>query len=178
MHCNVSLFPLLWLSPVKCRHSLSLPSCLSPLLYFIQQRGGFKSSSVHSYQPLWCTHSTPCPIKQTNKKPEIFGSSLSSVLMAFCFPLAPQEHLVVELPQAEAEESPLRPLEVSSTVCVSHRCFFTSLCFIQWNTVTVIWQCILALMYAIPCWWNIDVNSVINRDLIQKDTKKYRQLLL
>ena len=33
-------------------------------------------------------------------------------------------------------------------------------------------------MYAIPCLWNIDINSVINRDLIQKDTKKYRQLLL
>ena len=58
---------------------------------------------------------------QTNKKPEIFGSSLSSVLMAFCFPLAPQEHLVLELPQAGAEDPPLPPLEVSSTVCVSQR---------------------------------------------------------
>ena len=41
--------------------------------------------------------------------------------MAFCFPLAPQEHLVLELPQAGAEDPPLPPLEVSSTVCVSQR---------------------------------------------------------
>ena len=41
--------------------------------------------------------------------------------MAFCFPLAPQEHLVLELPQPGAEDPPLPPLEVSSTVCVSHR---------------------------------------------------------
>jgi len=56
-----------------------------------------------------------------NKKPEIFGSSFISVLMAFCFPLAPQEHLVLELPQARAEDLPLPPLEVSSTLCVSQR---------------------------------------------------------
>ena len=55
--------PLVWLSPVTCSQSPSLPSCLSPWLYFIQQSGGFKSSSVHSYQPLSCTHSTPCPIQ-------------------------------------------------------------------------------------------------------------------
>lgn len=60
-------------------------------------------------------HSTRCPIKRTNKKPGIFVSGLSSVLMAFCFPLAPQEHLVLEPPQAGAEEPPLHPLEVSST---------------------------------------------------------------
>lgn len=64
-------------------------------------------------------HSTRCPIKRTNEKPGIFVSSLSSVLTAFSFPLAPQEHLVLEPPQAGAEEPPLHPLEVSSARCLT-----------------------------------------------------------
>ena len=106
-----------------------LPAC--PLSCTSSSKEEISRAAESIVTNLSCTHSTPCPIKQTNKNPEIFVSSLSSVLMAFCFPPAPQEDLVLELPQARAEEPPLRPLEVSSTVCVSHRCCFTSFCFIQ-----------------------------------------------
>lgn len=61
----------------------------------------------------------PMSHQKNKQKTWIFVSGLSSVLMAFCFPLAPQEHLVLEPPQAGAEEPPLHPLEVSSTPCLT-----------------------------------------------------------
>ncbi|XP_055263305.1 uncharacterized protein LOC129544165 isoform X5 [Moschus berezovskii] len=54
------------------------------------------------------------PSNKQTKDSEIFVSSVTSVLMAFCFPVAQQEDLLEEQPQAGAEEPPQPTLKAAA----------------------------------------------------------------
>ena len=119
-HWKVACIPVFLFSRTVMLSLVKIQKFPAPLIcsYLYNKEEDSKTTQCIVTNAL-CIHSTPRPSNE--KGSWEVSEHLTCVPMLFCVPPAPQEDMAVELPQAGAEDEPLRTVDVSAAFLTGAR---------------------------------------------------------